>query len=293
MTHKLILTGVFWILALVCSAQSFLNWQLRDRYFSIYAGTGWSGYFGELTNGNPMSNGFSNYNFGIEASLYSKIATRVQGTYYRIEGSDTNAPDSSANRQRNLSFQSKNWEWNFQAMYYFLKYQGKYHKRRTYEPYFAIGIGQTFYNPKGQYNGVDYALRELGTENQSYGKSAWVIPVGLGMKAAFNEFLNVTLDVGYRYSFSSHLDDVSGSYAGPFDLGTIEGFLSNRSDQIPTINQEAFDSISPGASRGTGKNDSYLLISVSIELYIPGDIFKSKQGDVPKEKWMSKPSAYD
>ncbi len=280
-------------MAQVCFSQSFLNWQLRDRYFSVYAGTGWAGYFGELTNGRPMSNGFTNVQIGLEARLYSKIATRVQGTMYRIEGSDSNAPDSSANRQRNLSFRSRNFEWNFQVMYYFFEYNDKYHKRRTYEPYFALGFGQTFYNPKATYNGVEYDLRNMGTEAGSYGKSAWVIPVGLGVKAAFNEFLNVSLDVGYRYAFTSHLDDVSGSYAGPYDLGTIEGFLSNRSDQIPLVNQAAFDSIQPGAARGTGKNDSYLLISVSIELYIPGDLFKSKRGETRKEKWMSKPSAYD
>ena len=293
MTQKLFLTGVLWTLTLFCSAQSFLNWQLRDRYFSVYAGTGWAGYFGELTNGNPMSNGLSSFQLGVEARLYSKLAARVQGTYYRIEGSDTNAPDSSANRQRNLSFQSRNWEWNFQAVYYFLKYQGKYHKRRTYEPYIAFGFGQTFYNPKGEYNGMDYELRSIGTENQSYGKSAWLIPAGIGIKAAFNEFLNVTLDAGYRYSFSSHLDDVSGSYAGPYELGTVEGFLTDRSDQIPLTNQEAFNSISPGANRGTGKNDSYLLLSVSIELYLPADLFKSKRGNARKEKLIGKPSAYD
>ncbi|MFY0624728.1 MAG: hypothetical protein JXR07_00420 [Reichenbachiella sp.] len=293
MFQKLILI----VTLLVCSqwgfSQSFLNWQLRDRYFSVYAGAGFAGYFGDLTNGHPMSNGLSSYNLGVEARLYSKIAARVQGSYYRIEGSDHNASDSSYNQQRNLSFQSKNWEWQFQAMYYFFHYRDKYHKRRTYEPYAAIGIGQTFYNPKADYRGVSYDLRSAGLESGTYGKSAMVIPVSLGVKAAFNEFLNLAVDIGYRYAFTKHLDDVSGSTSGPFDQGTPEYFLSNRHDQIPIVNQQAYDSFTTGSQRGNGTNDSYITINFSIELYLPKDVFKFRKDKNQKEKILGKPSGYD
>lgn len=266
---------------------------MRDRYFSIYAGAGFAGYFGDLTNGHPMSNGLSSYNLGIEARLYSKVAARVQGSFYIIEGADRNAPAYSYNQQRNLTFQSKNWEWQFQTMYYLFKYKGKYHSRRTYEPYFALGVGQTFYNPKGIYRGTTYDLRSMGLETSSYGKSAWIIPVSFGIKAALNEFLNLTVDVGYRYAFTKHLDDVSGQMSGPFDQGTPAYFLSNRHDQIPLVNEEAYESFQPGASRGNGKNDSYILINLNLELYLPQDLFKSKKKSIHKEKILGKPSAYD
>jgi hypothetical protein len=288
----LLLSGVYtgW-------SQTFLDWQLHDRYFSIYAGTGWSGYIGELSNGHPFSEGLSHFNIGLEARLYTKLGARVQIAQYRLEGSDSFASDSSFNRQRNLSFYSRNYEWQLQGVYYFLKYRKKYHKRRTYEPYFAFGVGQTFYNPKADHTVNDvttsYTLRDIGTEGESYKKFAWIIPLNLGVKAALNEFLNLSLDVGYRYAFTPYLDDVSNNYGGPFDDGTIEASLSNRKYEVGIINQEAYDALVPGETRGNGKNDSYFLINLNIELYLPRDLFRGKNGKNKKEKILGKPSAYD
>lgn len=279
-------------------AQSFLGWQFHDRYFSVYAGTGWTGYIGDLTNDRPFSNGLSHFNVGVEARLYSRIGARIQFAQYRLEGTDKNASDSTFNRQRNLSFHSKNYEWQIEGVFYFLKYRGKYHKRRTYEPYIATGFGKTYFSPKASYtdiNGVTttYDLRSIGTETESYGNSTWIIPVHFGIKAALNEFLNLSLDMGYRYTFTGYLDDVYGRYAGPFDDGTIEASLSNRKDEVPEINENAYDILVPGAPRGNGKKDSYFLINLNLELYLPQDLLRGKNGRRRKEKILGKPSAYD
>ncbi|UXX79345.1 DUF6089 family protein [Reichenbachiella carrageenanivorans] len=298
MFKKIILLFVCVLFSTWGFAQSFLGWQLHDRYFSIYAGTGWTGYMGDLTNGNPMTDGLSHFNVGVEARLLTRIAARVQFAQYKLEGSDKNATDSSYNRQRNLSFHSKNYEWQVEGVYYFLKYRGKYHKRRTYEPYIAAGIGQTFYNPKADHTDINevtntYDLRSMNTETETYGSSAWIIPVNFGVKAALNEFLNLSLDLGYRFAFTGHLDDVYGHYAGPYPDGSIEASLSNRKDEVPEINQEAYDALVPGAQRGNGKNDGYFLVNINLELYLPQDLFKSKNGRRRKEKILGKPSAYD
>lgn len=298
MYKKIVFVFFFLILSFQSWSQTFLDWQLHDRYFSIYAGTGWTGYIGDLTNGQPFSQGLSHFNVGVEARLYSRIGARVQIAQYQLEGSDRNAADSSYNRQRNLSFKSKNYEWQVQGVYYFLKYRKKYHKRHTYEPYVALGVGQTFYNPKADHlnntTGVTttYTLRDINTENQNYKKSALIIPINLGVKAMLNEFLNLSLDVGYRYTFTKYLDDVSGTYQ-KFDDGSIQASLSNRKDEIDIINQEAYDALVPGSQRGNGKYDSYFLINLNIELYLPRDLFKSKNGKRRKEKILGKPSAYD
>lgn len=297
------LNRIFLLLVLIMSArfgfsQSFLGWQLHDRYFSIYAGTGWTGYVGDLTNGSPLSDGLSHFNVGVEARLYTRIGARIQFAQYKLEGTDLNAADSSFNRQRNLSFHSKNYEWQVQGVYYFLKYRGKYHKRRTYEPYIAAGFGKTYFNPKADFTDVNdvtetYDLRSIGTETQSYGNSTWIIPVNLGVKAALNEFLNLSLDMGYRFTFTGYLDDVFGRYAGPFDDGSIEASLSNRKNEFPEINEEAYDLFVPNGQRGNGKKDSYFLINLNIELYLPQDLFRGKNGRRRKEKILGKPSAYD
>ncbi|WP_420579794.1 DUF6089 family protein [Reichenbachiella sp.] len=298
MIKKIILLSSFCLITLTSQSQSFLGWQLHDRYFSIYAGTGWTGYMGDLTNGKPLSDGLSHMNFGVEARLLTRIAARIQFSRYKLEGTDKNAADSSYNRQRNLSFHSTNYEWQVEGVYYFLKYRGKYHKRRTYEPYIAAGFGKTYFNPKADFTDINdvtttYDLRKIGTETESYGKSAWIIPVNLGVKAALNEFLNLSLDLGYRFTFSGHLDDVYGFYGGPFEDGTIEASLSNRKNEVPEINKEAYDAMVPGAQRGNLKNDGYFLINVNIELYLPQDLFRGKNGRQRKEKILGKPSAYD
>jgi len=290
---RLIVVIVFCGFSTDLFSQSLLNWQLRDRYFSIYAGTGWTGYVGELTNKAPFSEGLSHFNVGVEARLYTRIGARAQIARYTIDGADNNAADSSANRQRNLSFISKNWEWQFQAVYYFLKYNGKYHSRRAYEPYFAVGVGKTYFNPKAEYLGDLYELQPLGTENTFYKKSSWIIPVSLGVKAKLNEFLNLSLDLGYRFTFTSYLDDVSKIYGGPFPDGDIRQSLSNRKGEVGIINQEAFESYIPGGKRGNGSNDGYFLVNLNIELYLPGDLFRGKNGKNKKDKILGKPSAYD
>lgn len=298
MLKKISLLFAFFLISWIGRSQSFLGWQLYDRYFSIYAGTGWTGYVGDLTNGNPFSEGLSHMNFGVEARLLTRIGARVQFSRYKLEGTDKNAADSSFNRQRNLSFHSTNYEWQVQGVYYFLKYRGKYHKRRTYEPYIAAGFGKTYYNPKADHTDINdvtttYDLRDIGTETSSYGNSAWIIPVNFGVKAALNEFLNLSLDMGYRFAFTGHLDDVYGKYAGPFDDGTIEATLSNRKNEVPEINKVAYDALVPGAQRGNGKNDGYFLINVNLELYLPQDLFSGKNGKHRKQKILGKPSAYD
>lgn len=281
-----------------------MDWRYHDRYFSVFAGTGWTGYIGDLTNGKPLSSGLSHFNLGVEARLYSKIAARVQVGTYRIEGSDQNAPDNSYNRQRNLSFEAQNFEWQAQAVYYFLKYNKKYYKRRTYEPYLAFGVGQTFYFPTVELTDSEgvvtkFNLRDFNTETETYAKSTVIIPLSLGVKAAINEFLNLSLDLGYRFTFSGHLDDVYGNYADPngdtqgYPDGTDGSRLSNRKFEVGTINQEAFDELIPGQKRGNGKYDSYFLANFNIELYLPRDLFKSKKGRGRKQKIIGKPSAYD
>lgn len=300
-----------WVLLFSCTvwssqAQNFYDWQYHDRYFSVQAGTGWTGYIGDLSHDKPFSDGLSHFNIGVEARLYSKLAARVQYMTYKIEGSDKNASDSSFYRQRNLSFHSQNHEWNLQAVYYFFDYKGKYYKRRAYEPYIAIGVGQTFFNPKADVTDVEgktrsYALRDHRTETKSYNKSAWIIPIDLGVKLVINEFLNLGVDLGYRFAFTGYLDDVYGNYANPegsgtgYPDGTIEATLSNRKfeNDVYIINQEAFDALTPGAKRGNGKYDSYFMANFNIELYLPRDVFKSKKGRGRKGKILGKPGAYD
>lgn len=273
-------------------AQSFFSWQQNDRYFSIYLGTGVTGYIGELTNKRPLVNNPSHFNFGLESRLYTKISTRIQITRYKINGSDSNAPDSSANRQRNLSFTSTNWEFVLQGVYYFHKYSGKYHTRKQYEPYLAFGAGITTFNPKTKFKGISYKLRDFKTEGIAYRKFTYILPLNFGVKAKLNEFINLTVDLGFRFTFTDYLDDVSG-YFIQHPEPSISASLANRSNEISIVNQKAFDGYMPGGQRGNNnKYDTYFLINFYIECYLPRDLFKRNIGKVKKEKIIGKRGAY-
>jgi hypothetical protein len=156
-----------------------------------------------------------------------------------------------------------------------------------------LGVGLTLFNPKTDLNGTTYKLRDYTTEGRSYGGSAFIIPLGIGAKLSLNEFINLIPEVSYRFTFSDYLDDVSGNYGGPYD-DPIASALSNRKDEVGVINQEFYDRMVPGAQRGDASSrDSYYMITIKLEAYLPPDLFKSKGAKYSKQKLYKKPSAFD
>ncbi|MDW3192867.1 MAG: DUF6089 family protein [Cytophagales bacterium] len=286
---KRLIALIFILLAVEGVSQSFFNWQYNDRYFSLIAGSGMTAYFGELNDNNRIRQEFSNFSIGLEARLLSRVAARAEVIYYSLEGDDLYAEDSSFNRQRNLSFFSRNVEANLQGIFFLRKYRGDYHKRWAFDPYMGLGVGVTTYSPTAELDSVTYKLRELETEGVEYGQFALVLPLTFGVKMRFNEFVNFNMELGYRYAFTDYLDDVSTVFIE--SDGSIAGRLSNRKDEVRTrdneffiVNQEHYDAQVAGAPRGNpDRNDSYLYISFRLEVFLPrkntGPLFK-------------KPSAY-
>tara|TARA_Y100000385_G_scaffold289869_1_gene360787 strand:- start:9770 stop:10750 length:981 start_codon:yes stop_codon:yes gene_type:complete len=142
--------------------------------------------------------------------------------------------------------------------------------------YLYSGIGGIYYQPKAEYQGDWYKLRELGTEGQfladgsgPYDELSLVIPYGLGYKFRLAKSTSLILDLGFRKTFTDYLDDVSGLYANPTLIGNEKGDvareLSNRSLTAKAINDE----------RGNpDKTDSYHVLSIKFEY-----IFGGKSGD--------------
>lgn len=293
MRKRLLILLLLAIVSFNGTAQSFMGWEYNDRFFSGYIGTGRAGYIGELTNGKPLASGLSMVNLGVEARLLSQLSAKIQITKYTLEGSDENAADSSVNRQRNLSFFSKNTEVSLQAVYYIFPYSGMYHKRRTYDPYLALGFAYSTFNPKTILDDAEYTLSDYKTENTDYSKSTIAFPLGFGVKAKMNEFMNLNFDFGYRFTFTDYLDDVSGVYGGPYADGSIEAKLSNRKDEIGQINSSAYEYLQSGVLRGDpNNNDGYFFLNFSVEVYLPRDLLKSRGAKTKKERIIGKPSAY-
>lgn len=277
------LLGILWNV----QAQDFLSWQMNDRYFSGQVGFGFASYRGELKHNGSIQNEISNLSVGLEARLWSKVAARFELGRYGIRGNDKHAPDSSYAQQRNLSFTSANYEASLQAVFFMKKYKGDYYKRHRLDPYLFLGVGGTFISPKAKLGSTYYNLYDIKTEDESYSRFTAIIPFGAGLKWRITPFLNFNTEITYRYTFSDHLDDVSGNYPLSYpDLTT--DLLSNRKDEVGVINENAYNQLVPGAARGDSSNkDSYLFLNFKFELFLPPGIFSGKA-----KTGIKKPSAH-
>ncbi|MGB3468074.1 MAG: DUF6089 family protein [Cyclobacteriaceae bacterium] len=184
------------------NAQNFFKNDYKDRFFSASAGTGQNAYFGELNYNKNIRRGFRNAVVSAEARLLDRLSTRAEFTSFTRSGADKFAPDSTFERQRNLSFQSRSFEMNLQALLYFFNYPASFKYRSAWEPFMTIGVGVTRFNPTTTLDDEKFVLRDIMTEGVEYGRFAFVIPVGLGIKARLNSYLGLILEAGYRFTFT-------------------------------------------------------------------------------------------
>lgn len=273
---KYILSSFLLLITLITHGQNFLSWKFNDRYFSVTAGTGSATYFGELNNSNSINNNISQLNVGIEARLLNRLGARIEATYFTLNGTDKTAPDSSFQKQRNLSFKSRNFQVQLNTIHYLKRYQGDYYRRWIFDPYLVTGVGFLNFNPTAELSGETYLLRDAKTEGVDYKKWTVTIPAGIGAKFKINDFTNVNFEITYNFTFTDYLDDVSKNFATDFASSTSE-LLSNRKNEIGVVNPEIYDQMIPGSRRGDSSNkDSYLLISIKAEFFIPPSFFARK-----------------
>ena len=141
-----------------------------------------------------------------------------------------------------------------------------------------------YYNPKAEYQGQKYALRPLQTEHQSYSSFGLVIPLGLGARFKIHPLANISIEGGFRKTFTDYLDDVSTvHYAQSSFTDPIAAALSDRRPEIGIP-------LAPvGSVRGDPKyNDAYFLLTAKLEYYLPTQF----GGNSSKKLYKSKRKAY-
>ena len=88
---------------------------------------------------------------------------------------------------------------------------------------FTVDVGNKYHKLRPLHTeGQGYEGLELGNDfnvagkkfedGRTYSKIAVCIPFGFGIQKAFNAFMGVKIESGIRYTFTDHLDDVSGIY---------------------------------------------------------------------------------
>ena len=177
----------------------------------------------------------------------SRWAMSLGAVYGHIEGGN---PDVVY--RRNLSFRSPVMEGFLRAEFNFFPYGLVVSSQRRSSPYIFCGVGLFKFNPQAMM--VDpgtgaaewYDLQPLGTEGQ--GTSAYPdrqkyqlievsMPFGVGYRWRIAPSVHLTVEYGWRKTWTDYLDDVSTTYVGAELLsstsgGSMAAALADRSGEV-------------------------------------------------------------
>jgi hypothetical protein len=290
---------------------------LPNLSFSQYrweygAGLGAANYLGDIGAGGTTSLGgfLTDMRFGnTRQQLYAfsrykinkMISLRASLAHVRASGSDD--MDSNPERfGRNLSFKTNITE--LAVVGELTTYQqsrvsgrsgalkGK-KKRIDFRTYVFAGFGAIFFNPKATLGGQTYNLHSLQTEGVDYSRITYVIPLGLGLSYTLDRKIRISFDIGYRFTGTDYLDDVSNKYVDIPTTETVRYQLANRRPELGanaltpdgkdvpnSLNYGYNTSENLGAKRGDPRyKDGYFVTSLSVGYVLKGKnaFYKAKE----------------
>lgn len=291
--RKLIIV-LFFLITCKANSQSFYRYRF-EAPLSISAGVGPTQYFGELYSFWKYREGVQpdwHANFSVNYIFGTHLKTRLEGTYYKMSGSDPPSDPRAFRTPRNLHFQAKNLEVSSIFECYLFPVKVNNITRALWNPYVFAGIGMTTNNPQAQLDGKWVDLRPLQLENNPYEKYMVVFPMGIGFKYKVNVYMDFRFEGNYRFTMTDYLDDISAYNVSEFYLDLVEDYVSgtnpNRlklairnpsyllSNGEPDV--EAILRNKGAIRRGSGldnRYDGYLTFSVGAEIYLSKDILKN------------------
>lgn len=296
---KLLLLLFISSLAIVSNAQYGMDFGLR---------LGGANYLGEIggageSRGSLLDMKFSQTNIAVGGfyryNFTDRIAAKLQVNFARIQGADS-LSDQPSRVARNLSFRTDLIEAIITGEYAFLVMNDLNRRSKSRVDFRSsafLGAGILMYYPHAQYNDKWYSLRPLmteGTEN-AYDEMTIAVPFGLSASLTFNKKIRLGFEVGYRFTFTDYLDDVSTDYAAETELPFVESqIFANRSGEFysrggdlegfPHPNYYGYnETLGKGAIRGNpDTNDGYLLFQFEVS-YVLGsgsNFTKSRYGNI-------------
>lgn len=164
-------------------------------------------------------------------------------SYMRIGGADSNFAEYEL---RNLSFTNNIYEVSNIMEFNFQPFSSRYyHQHNTF--YLMAGIAGFYHNPKANLNGEIVELRRAQTENVDYSPFQISVPFGAGFKQSLGKNLILGLEVGWRKTFTDHLDDVSTVYPS---LETESGIIHPLADRSWEVSESGQQLANEGDMRG-------------------------------------------
>ena len=237
---------------------------------------GVSNYYGDLTQQlfpgtgyHPMGGIIYKYFFNPHVGL------RFGATYTALSGADSlsNIPVDKA---RNLSFGTHLFEMHGAFEVNLLPIEIL---RMKATPYFFAGIAAFYFNPFAiDPAGDKVFLKPLSTEGEGlpmypdrkeYSNINMSFPFGGGFKFFIGHTLMFTTEVGFRYTNTDYLDDVSKSYVNLDTLAAYKGTLAKAmAYRGNTLNNWDHNNPNYGFQRGDSKaNDWYYYVNISMTIY--------------------------
>lgn len=289
---KKLLIVLFFSISLGAHSQSFYRYRFEEPW-SISASIGPTQYFGELYSFWRYNEGVQpdwHANFSVNYIFGTHLKTRLEGTYYKMSGTDVPSDPRAYRTPRNLHFQAKNWEVSSIFEYYFHPVKVNNITRHLWNPYIFAGVGMSTNNPQAELDGKWVDLRPLQLENNPYEKYIVVFPMGLGFKYKLNVYMDLKFEGNYRWTLTDYMDDISAYNVSEFYQDLVQDYVSGENpDRLRlAIRNPSFllDNGQPDVDgilrnkgrirRGSGlthRFDGYMTVGLGVEIYLSEDIF--------------------
>lgn len=263
---------------------------------SVSFGLGSGNYIGDLA---PLS-GLSSvivqttrWNLGFQYTRHLKknFSAKINLSYIRIAGDDNyfkNTGTFEPNYYRNLHFSNDIKELAVLGVYEIQGNPENVFKRAQLSPYVYAGIAGFAHSPEARGSagrGLTpvqagwISLQEKENEGVAYSLINVAIPLGIGFRYKLGKLTDIGIDIGYRFTLSDYLDDVSdGRFAM---ISPSSSTISNRSteyfaastlvDRKPYLfgGSSVPTSSSPKIQSG---NDSYFTTQIQLIFHIRNKI---------------------
>ena len=218
-----------------------------NQYAYIGSVIGGAFYNGELMATRRIFKGLG-YNFQLcfGYQFHPNFSIIVHGSLLELSGADSLKKNISE-RERNLSFRNRVKEFGITFRYNLLSNSRRYELRPQIIPYVYGGYQAYIHRPQALLGGEWIDLQPLGTEGQFLGQDTLLsdypnpyiltnlaIPIGVGVDYRLGARFSLGVSIGYRFTFTDYLDDVSTSYPNLDDLraqNPTAFLLSDRSDK--------------------------------------------------------------
>jgi hypothetical protein len=251
--------------------------SMAQPHHEVGLSAGIANYHGDLqdkwfpnTGSKPMGGVVYKYFFN------PHLGIRLGASYTSLTAADS-LSDVAVKQQRNLRFATNLFEGQFGFELNLLPIEAD---RVHFTPYVFGGIAVFHFNPftDGR-NGERVYLRSLGTEGQGienypdrkeYKLTNVSFPFGGGLKAFIGKTVFIAAEVGFRYTNTDYLDDVSKTY---INLDTLKAWKGQQAVDLAfrTNETKGWDGNYPDwkYQRGDSKaNDWYYFTNITVTIYL-------------------------